>query len=143
MKMSQTHLLFILKNFLLFWLCWIFIAMHAFLQLCEQGLRSRCSVRASHYSGFSCCAAWALGHNGLQKLWLWSSRAQAAQLWCMGLVALRVCGIPPHQGSNPSLLHWQVGLLSPSHQGNPPFILLKHVNMYQQQIYVLCMKLLI
>ena len=36
----------------------------AFLQLRGGGLLSTCSVRASHYGGFSCCRAWAQGSCG-------------------------------------------------------------------------------
>ena len=71
-----------------------------FLWLRRAGATLRCSVRASHCSGFSCCRAWALG--------VWASvvvarvfsscgsgsRVQAQQLWCMGLVA------PWHVGSS-------------------------------------------
>ena len=83
----------------------------AFFQLWRVGaaLRSlRCSGRASHCGGFSCCGAWALGARAsvvvarrirscgsrAQQLWLAGSRAQAQQLWCMGLVD------PRHVGSS-------------------------------------------
>ena len=33
----------------------------------ERGLLSRCDVRFSHCSGFSCCRAWALGYVGLSS----------------------------------------------------------------------------
>ena len=55
----------------------------------------------------------------LQWLWLPGSRAQVQQLWCMGLVALRVaCGIFLDQGWNPHLLYWQADSLPLSHQGS-------------------------
>ena len=57
-----------------------------FLQLWQAGATLRCSVRASHCSGFSCCGAWALGAQA-QQLWLAGSRAQAQQLWGTSLVA--------------------------------------------------------
>ena len=50
--------LFIYLNF---WLHWVLVAARTFLYLWRVGLFSRCSERASHYRGFSCCRAWALG----------------------------------------------------------------------------------
>ena len=43
----------IIYLFIYFWLHWVFIA--------RVGVTLRCSAQASHYSGFSCCGAWALG----------------------------------------------------------------------------------
>ena len=61
---------------------------------------SSCSTLASHRGGFSCVAR-PLGHGGfsscgtwVQSLWFPSSRAQAQELWCTGLVA------PWHVGSS-------------------------------------------
>ena len=79
-----------------------------FLQLRRAGATLRCGARASHWGGFSCCEAQALDVrasvvvvHGLsscglraQQLWLVGSRAQAQQLWRMGLVA------PRHVGSS-------------------------------------------
>ena len=64
------------KNFIYFWLHWVFAATHrTSLVAKSRGY----SLVGSGYSlivvGFSCCGAWALGH-GFQ------------QWWCMGLVAL-------------------------------------------------------
>ena len=71
----------------------------AFLQLQRAGATLPCGAQASHCGGFSCCRAWALGArasvvvaHGLQQLWLTGSRAQAQQLWRMGLVALQHVG---------------------------------------------------
>ena len=78
------------------WLCWVFVALRAFLQL------------------------WCTGFS-LQWLLLLQSRA----LGWVGSVAVAhgpscsVAGIIPDQGSNPCILHWQVDSLSLSHQGNP------------------------
>ena len=50
-------------------------------------------MSASHYSGFFCCRAWALGHAGLVAvvhrllLWLLGSGAQSQWLWGTGLTA--------------------------------------------------------
>ena len=91
----------------------------AFSSCSKRGLLSSCSVRASHYGGFSCCGAWALGHSDFsscgtqaQQLQVLGSRAQArsilwprahrpTQLLCMAR------GIFPDQGWNLCLLHWQ------------------------------------
>ena len=51
------------------WCC-----VQAFSSCAKQGLLSRCSAEASHYSGVYCCRAWVLG-------------TPAQQLWCVGLVA--------------------------------------------------------
>ena len=61
----------------------------------EWGLLSSCGARASY-----CMASllWSTGSSacGLQQLWHVGSRAQAQQLWCVGLVA------PNHVGSSRS-----------------------------------------
>ena len=56
-----------------------------FLQLWRAEATLRGGARASYCDGFSCCRAWALGTRA-QQLWLASSRVQAQQLWCTGLV---------------------------------------------------------
>ena len=58
-----------------------------FLQLRRAGATLHCGGWASHGGGFSCRGAQALGTQA-QQLWLVGSRAQAPQLWRMGLVAL-------------------------------------------------------
>ena len=85
--------------FLYFWLCWVFIAGRAFLQLLGAGATLHCSAQASHYGGLSCCRAQALGLMGLssggtraQQLRFQGSRAQAQQWWHQGLVALWYVG---------------------------------------------------
>ena len=97
------HYILFLKNlfilFTYFWLHWVFVLCTGFLQLRRAGTPLRCSARASHCSGFSCCGAWALGArasvviaHGLSSCGSQASRAQAQQLWCMGLVALQHVG---------------------------------------------------
>ena len=66
----------------------------AFLWLWRAGATLRCSARASHCGGFSCCGAWALG-------------ARASVVVAHGLSCSTACGIFPDQGSNPYPLHWQ------------------------------------
>ena len=98
-----------------------------FLQL--RGLLSSCGMQVSHSNGFYHRGAQALGHTGFnscvawaQQLWLLGSKAQAQQLWRTGLVAPRHAGCPQsREGSNPSLLHWQVDSLPLSHQGSPSY----------------------
>ena len=67
--------------------------------LVASGLLSSCGAWASHCGGFSCCRTWASGQVGFSNWDTWArylglpgSRAQARQLWCMGLVA------PQHVG---------------------------------------------
>ena len=49
-------------SLLCFWLCWVFVAASGLFSSCgEWRLLSSCSVRGSHYGGFSCCRAQALG----------------------------------------------------------------------------------
>ena len=49
------------KNFIYFWLCWVFVAAGAFSCCSERGTALPCSAWASHWGGFSCWGAWALG----------------------------------------------------------------------------------
>ena len=53
--------IFLKIYFIYFWLCWVFVAMHRLSIVAARGATLRCSVRASHCSGFSHCGAWALG----------------------------------------------------------------------------------
>ena len=56
----------------------------------------------------------------LQELWLPCSRAQAQELWCIGLVALQLVGsCSPDQELNLCLLHWHTDSPPLSHQGSP------------------------
>ena len=47
-----------------FWLCRVFIAAWAFLQMQRAGATLQCVEWASHCGGFSCCRAQVLGHLG-------------------------------------------------------------------------------
>ena len=84
-----------------FWLCWVFVAVHGLsLVVKSRGYSSLWCMgfslqwllllqsTGSRHAGFSSCGTWA------QQLWHASSRAQAQQLWCTGLVA------PRHVGSS-------------------------------------------
>ena len=66
----------------------------AFSSCGRQGLLSNCGVQASHCSGFS--------HGGAQAL----ECKQASVVVVHGLSCPMACGIFPHQGLNPWLLHW-------------------------------------
>ena len=70
----------LLKIFIYFWLCWVFIAKWAFSSCSEQGLLSSGNVQASHCGGFSCCEAHALG--------TWTSVVVAVRLQSMGSVVV-------------------------------------------------------
>ena len=68
----------------------------------EQGLLSSCGVWASHWGGFSCCRARALGARasvavvrGLRSCSSRGSRAQAQELWQHGLSCSVAGGIFP------------------------------------------------
>jgi len=60
----------------------------AFSSCTEWGLLSSCSVRSSHYGGFSCCRAQALG-------------TRASVVVVHRLSCSEACGIFPDHGSNP------------------------------------------
>ena len=47
--------------FIYFWLHWVSVAARGLSLVAASGAILRCSARASHCSGFSCCGAWALG----------------------------------------------------------------------------------
>ena len=111
---TEPSLFFNFKISVYFWLCQVFVAAWAFLigaalqfqcvcfSLCGF---SCCRARALEYTGFRSCGSWALAHR-------LNSCSTQAQFWL-----LTACGI--FQGSNPSLLHWQVDSLPLSHQGSP------------------------
>ena len=58
-----THSVF-LKNFIYFWLCWIFTVAWAFLQLWRMGATLQLQRVGFSPGGFSCCRAQALWHVG-------------------------------------------------------------------------------
>ena len=101
--------------------------LHAgFLQLWRAGATLRCSARASHCGGFSCCGARALG--------AWASVVVARGLRSCGSQALEhrlsSCGTQAQllhsmwylQGLNPCPLHWQADSQPLRHQGSPECI---------------------
>ena len=80
---------FCFNKFILF--IFIFGCVGSLLLCVEAALR--CSARASHCSGFSCCVARALG-------------ARASVVVAHGLICSVACGIFADQGLNPCPLHW-------------------------------------
>ena len=95
----QERFFFLIYKFIYFWLCWVFIAACRLSLLAVSGVYSllRCagfSLRwvlllqstGSRHVSFSSCGTQA------QQSWLTGSRAQARQLWHMGLVALQHVG---------------------------------------------------
>ena len=96
-----------LKNFIslflyfYFLLSWVFVAAHGFLQLLRAEATLHCGARSSHCGGFSLlwstgstCVGFSTCGTRAPQLWLVGSRAQAQQLWRLGLVA------PQHVGSS-------------------------------------------
>ena len=71
---------FLIILFIYYWLHWVFIALCG-LSLCVvSGATLHCSARVSHWSGFSCCRAQALG--------TWASAVAACRLGSWGSQAL-------------------------------------------------------
>ena len=91
-----------------------------------SGGYSRCGERASHWGGLSCGRAGLEGAQlqGVQptgSVRRCGSQAPERRLNCCGtrLSQPPARGMLPDQGSNPGLLHWQVGSLPRSHQERP------------------------
>ena len=88
----------------------------------EWGLFSRCSARASHCGGISCCV-WSTGFGSCSTWahWLWLAGPRAWAPCCVtpGLSCSTACGIFPGQGSNLCPLCVQVNSYPLSHQGSP------------------------
>ena len=74
---------------------------------------SSCGERVSHFCGFSCYGAWALGHTGFH-----SCVSTGSVVVAHGCSSSSACGMFLDQGSNPRLLLWQVASLRVSHQGS-------------------------
>ena len=77
---------FLKMNYIYFWLCWVFVAVHS-LSLVEAsgGYCSSFTAQASHCGDFSFCGTWALGHVSSSSCSVGSFRAR--WLCCMDLVA--------------------------------------------------------
>ena len=88
----------------------------------ERGLLFRCGARASLGGGFRYCGTRALGHHGLSSCGSWALEHRLSSC-AHGLSCSKVPRFFLDQGSNPSLLNWQVDSLPLSHQGSPNVIL--------------------
>ena len=110
-----------------FWLCWVVLLCKT--SCSEWGLLSNCGSRASYGGGFLHCRALALEHVGFSSC---SSQALEHRFNSCGTRAqlLTACGLFPHQGSNPCLLHWQADSLPLSHQRSSTDVLIKEVSKY-------------
>ena len=98
--------------FIYFWLCWVFVSVWGLSLVVASGVHS-----SSRCAGLSLSRPFLLRSTS-------SSRAGSV------VVAHRpscsvACGIFPHQGSNPCLLHWQADSQPLCHQGSPLFHLLR------------------
>ena len=114
---KRTDLFKFFKFYLLFWLCWVFVAAWALLVSASGGY----SLAVMHR--FLIVVA---SHCGMQDLGYTGSVVVLPRLQSEGSVFVAhelrfsaACGISPDQGSNPGLLHWQADSLSLSHQGIP------------------------
>ena len=137
----QRHVSFSIINFLVnyFWLCWVFIAVWAFLYLQQAGhtLWLRCTGFSSWC--FSCCRAQARTGSRARASVVAAPRLQSTGSVVVGcgLSCSLAYGIFPDQGSNPCLPHWQVDSLPLSHQGNPETCLSKRqICLYSKVIYL-------
>ena len=84
-----------LLKFVYFWLCWVFAAAQAFLELCRAGLRSSCSEQT--YRSGSCCRAQAVGLSSCGS-WARETRLSSCGTWAQllrGMWELPRPGIEP------------------------------------------------
>ena len=102
-----------------------------FLQLQQTGATLRCSVRASHCGGFSCCGAQALSvqasvvvAHGLQQLWLAASKHRLSSCGARAQL-LRGMWDLPGPGLEPMSPALAGGFLTTAPPGNPsrPFFI--------------------
>ena len=86
-------------NWAIFWLCWIFIAMHGFSLVVASGGYSSLRRRGFSLSGFSCCRTQALGTQAslVALCGLSSCGSRALECW---LSCSEECGIFPDQRLN-------------------------------------------
>ena len=119
---------FFFFNYLFFWLCWVFIAAWAFLQLRQAGATLQlCQVGATLQLRCVDFLMWWLlllqsmgcREHGLQQLQHVDSVVVASGPQCTGSIVMAqglscstAFGIFPGQGSNWCLLHWQVDLFT-------------------------------
>ena len=95
--LPSTYTVFFFRFYL--WLCWLFLAVWAFLFLSCRAGATLVAVLGLLIAGFSCCEARAVALTGFSAGVTWAlslqlpgSRAQAWYLWYPGLVAARPVG---------------------------------------------------
>ena len=113
---GEENLKKIIYLLIYFWLFWVFFTNGLFLWLRPVGAALLSGVRACHCSGFS-CGALALGREGFVVAAPGLS-STGSIIVAHGLGCCTACGIFPGQGSNLSLLRWQMDSLPLSHQGS-------------------------
>ena len=112
-----SGLLHVLWRLFLAWLCWVFLAVGAFLELRCTGfsLRWLLWLQSTGSRALGCQQLWRVGSvlvaPGLQ--------GTGSVVVAHGLGSSVACGIFPEQGSNPHLLHWQADSFPLSHPGGP------------------------
>ena len=108
------------KNFIYFWLHWVFVAGLGFSLLRWAGTALHCCTQASHRSGFSCCGAQpsVVATHGFTSCRS-GFQSTGSVVVVHGFSCSVACGVFPDQGSNPCPLHWQVDTYPLHHQGSP------------------------
>ena len=120
---TKVTLLFIINLFILFiyfWLRWVFIAVRGLSLVAVSRCYSlRCSARAFHCGGFSCCRSWALG--------VWASVVVACGLSSCGSRASLLCSMwdRPGPGLEPMSPALAGGFLTTVPPGKPLKVNLK------------------
>ena len=109
--LEDSSFLFLIL-FTYFWLCWVFIAVWAFLQLWQAGATSSFFVRP-FYCGGSPCGTQAVGAQASVAV-----GSQVPQLWHMGLV---LCGMwdLPRPGMEPMSPALAGGFFTTESPGKP------------------------
>ena len=113
--------------FLDFWLCWVFVAVQAFLY--SQRVRDILQL-CSGFPSWWLLLLQSTGSRVHRLQWLRhvgsvvvapGRQNTGSVVVAHGLNCSTACGIFPDQGSNPCLLLWQMDSIPLSYQGNPRF----------------------
>ena len=132
------------NNFIYLWLCWVFIALVDFLQLWQAGAILRCGARASHYSGFSCCRARALGTQASMgavfRLCTCGSWALECRMSSCSAQTTLLCSMqdPPGPGIEPRSLALAGRFISTMPSGKCLFFVFKYLFSCYQLQYARC-----
>ena len=103
----------------------------------KTGATLSCGAQASHFNGFSCCGAWALGQTGSAVV-IPGLQSTGSVVGVHGLSCSMACGIFPEQGLNLCLLNRQVDYLPLNHQESPPPILFIYLFIYIRLCHMAC-----